>query len=367
MSELAINHVIVHELIKEANDTAKSPDLRESTLDKSNAIVQKMVDKMVSLYGTKNNTAQYGIFDTAPGKIFPEGFREYYNSDNGNEDGFIFLTKKTMTSLCDACTNINFATGGYILFIDYENSQNTRFLLIAMIKQKDAVAIKNLEPEALLQLDMDKIHQAARINFKKYMEYQEADAEVQEELTYLGFVAPTATQEVAGYFTTALGCQKGSTSKKATTNAIEGCVTFLEKKHVSVTDRRKLRYELADHFITKSGYTIKLSEIVELVRRYLVDNEEMSIDQQVEELVHVLNSEEYMIPTEFVPHRATAKKYKSLKLSSTGWDIQFNRNLVGVEESSEIQFKQSKKQLIFNNLSEEMIKQLTEETSRDEA
>jgi len=58
MNKLSINHVIVHELLKEAQkdfDHSKRYNLRDTELDKSNKIVQQLVDGVVELYGTRGN------------------------------------------------------------------------------------------------------------------------------------------------------------------------------------------------------------------------------------------------------------------------------------------------------------------------
>ncbi|HBC1461586.1 TPA: nucleoid-associated protein, partial [Escherichia coli] len=65
MSKVSIRHVIVHELLKESNkdfDHSKPYNLRDTELDKTNDIVKKLVDGVIDLYGSKGNSAHYGVF-----------------------------------------------------------------------------------------------------------------------------------------------------------------------------------------------------------------------------------------------------------------------------------------------------------------
>ncbi|UKL68503.1 nucleoid-associated protein, partial [Klebsiella pneumoniae] len=60
-----IKHVIVHELIKEAKkdfDFSNPYNLRETPLDNQNPVVIKLITEISSLYGSKGNSAHYGVF-----------------------------------------------------------------------------------------------------------------------------------------------------------------------------------------------------------------------------------------------------------------------------------------------------------------
>ncbi|XNM62437.1 hypothetical protein ACLK1T_30305 [Escherichia coli] len=68
MPNLKINHVIVHELLKEKDkdfDHSKRYNLRDSELDKTNAVVISLVEGVVALYGSKA-TQHITVYSKAP-------------------------------------------------------------------------------------------------------------------------------------------------------------------------------------------------------------------------------------------------------------------------------------------------------------
>ncbi|STS10362.1 Nucleoid-associated protein YejK [Ewingella americana] len=155
MSKLSIKHVIVHELIKEAQkdfDHSNRYNLRDTELDKSNAIVQKLVDGVVDLYGSRGNLAHHGVFKSDPtlcGPV-PDLFNTYRSVTPSNTVDFINISKQIMMQMYKEAKNQTWSSGGYVVFTDYE-SQGLRYLLVTMIKKKNGVTIsENLNPEEMI-------------------------------------------------------------------------------------------------------------------------------------------------------------------------------------------------------------------------
>ncbi|HDV1978527.1 TPA: nucleoid-associated protein, partial [Escherichia coli] len=158
MPNLKINHVIVHELLKEKDkdfDHSKRYNLRDSELDKTNAVVISLVEGVVALYGSKGNSAHYGVFKSAPkeqGPI-PVLFDQYHQTATSQSIDFINLTKKIMEQMYHSAKSQSWSSGGYIVFTDYI-SAGIRYFLVAMIKKTNGVTIsEKLEPEEMIHLE----------------------------------------------------------------------------------------------------------------------------------------------------------------------------------------------------------------------
>ncbi|MHA2729593.1 nucleoid-associated protein [Vibrio campbellii] len=185
--------------------------------------VVKLVSGVSDLYGKKNNAAQYGVFTSKKSSgTFPSKFDSFAKMSTRTEADFLSLSTDTMTELERMVTGNSPATGGYILFADYE-SDGTEFLLIAMLKDRAGMKITDdLKIEELDHIELNHLHQAARISLDKYIDYQSATAVQRQEMNYLSFVNPANNKTAAGYFITALGCSKGTALAEATRTVIKG-------------------------------------------------------------------------------------------------------------------------------------------------
>lgn len=98
MSDLAINHIIVHELKKEKN---VDPILneRDSVWNKENELVLELLSKLHLMYGKNDNRSQYGCFDKQTTSSFPPNAEDYILDDTRTDTSFISFTKFAMTLL----------------------------------------------------------------------------------------------------------------------------------------------------------------------------------------------------------------------------------------------------------------------------
>jgi len=206
---VTVNQAVVHALVKEQHKAIQPSIIQKELLEPSDENVVKLVSSIVQIYGSRNNSAHYGVFrqyGDGRGK-FPDQANSYISATSSTAEDFLELTKVAMDELYSRAENNSASSGGYMFFADYQ-SEAGRFLISAMIKKKEGLTLnEELKPELFLQLDLTKLHQAARINFSKYEEYLEASSEQREELVYLSFISPKVGVKVSGYFVTALGCK----------------------------------------------------------------------------------------------------------------------------------------------------------------
>lgn len=351
-----INFAVVHELIKDQHKDIQEPDIRKVVLDQGKPAVCKLILGAASIYGKKNNVAHYGIFSKKTDSGFPAKF-EAYSKIAITEKSFLEITHAAMAELQVAASDAPASSGGYILFVDYETAQG-RFLLVAMLKKRDGLRLnENLEPEELIELDLNSLYHAARINFGKYQEYTQANDEQRQELSYLSFLSQSAARAAAGYFVKALGCATGTASAAATKNLIQESVQFFRDRPNLHGNRLAFRDDLLRYLEKQKdiGEPVRLSEVEQIARQYFPAEVEGQADDLANELTSHLNSEAVGVPVEFPVNKSVLGKYTHVAYKADNWQIKFDRNALGEGVDAEIRFVEAEGRLVINNLSKEAV------------
>lgn len=359
MSKITIKHVIVHELIKEAQkdfNHSKPYNIRKSELDKTNDIVQKLVTGVVDMYGTKGNSAHYGIFITKDDKKgpIPALFHEYHKLTNSNSSKFIGLTTQIMKQMYDAAKSQPWSSGGYVVFSDYIAS-GFRYFLVTMIKKTNGVTIsENLEPEEMIHLELNNINQAAKINFRYYDDYQKASTEERTELSYLSFISKTTGQSAAAYFISALGCDKGTASAGATRKLPNEAKRFFKKHPEIATKADSFRNALIAYMEGQfnNGHSARLSDVEALATNKLNSLPDEKRDELVRGLMKHLNNEDVQIPTEFIINKTSLDKIRNVifKDPHSQYSFNFDKDLLGTNSDAKIYYDDEAGNLTFNKL-----------------
>lgn len=361
---ITIHRAVVHELIKEKNEEPQPLHYRPSLLPVDNESVKNVVAGVVNIYGRKNNSARYGVFrdDESYGNV-PNAFHDYSILDNVSDQDFMGLSKLVMQELFREATGVAFATGGHILFADYE-SDGVRFLLAAMIKQKAGFAFSDtLGVEDLEYIDLSKLHQAVKINFDRYESYQTADDVEKQEYTYLSFVSPQTSQSAAGYFIQAMGCKAGAPSAKATEAAVKESVSFFESREELKSYAPSLKKELHNYLEQKaaSGEPATLPDIEGIARRFFPTDSDEQADQYADEFVTHLNREESAIPPEFPVNKTKLKNMTHLVYKGDDLHLEFDKQDIGDDPNARVYFNGSK--LIIKDLPQDLIDKLNQQIS----
>lgn len=351
------NNVVIHELRKERHGQILPSNNREKVLIKAPLAVTSLVGNIIERYGKKHNTAQYGVFSEGEGRgTFPDHFQTYYDIQEKSNIDFMALSTHVMSALFESAQYESLATGGYIVVIDYEEGQN-RYILIAMIKKRPGITLSDdLTPEELMSLDLDRLNQAARINFSKLSEYLTAPDIEKAELNYLSFVSPAGNSAASGYFIKGLGCQKGTASASATKSLFKECKNFFK-------DTPELRNKCQDfmndleHYLEEKvelGQPVRLSEVDAIARNnFPVDIAERH-DEFSESFYEHMSDEEKEIPNEFSVSKSMLEKLVSIKYKTANWNIKFERASLGPTVDAEIYYDQQNGHLVFTQLDESL-------------
>lgn len=365
MTDITLNNVIVHELLKEAKkpiNPAKKVKFRDTTLDASNNIVMKLINEINELYGKKGNSAYYGVFKeelTERGPV-PDAIEHYISKAKPTEQNFIDLTVKIMNKLAGEAEKQLWASGGVIVFADYIRD-GINFFLVTMIKQKEGIRLSSkLEPELLEQLDLTKINQAARINFDKLLKYQNSSAIDKQDLSYLSFISTTSQQTASGYFILALGCDKGITSNNATKSLPNEVRKFFSKQNELKPHSRDFKNEVINYLEHQAQMHMpaKLSDIAAMAYKHMTYVDDNIRERLSNELINYLNSEDIRIPVEFNVSRSGLNQILNIKYKGDGYSFNFEKALLGTTGDADICYNAKSESLTFTKLPKDAIQHI---------
>lgn len=343
---MQLNHAVVHELVKDTGTLQAQVNLAATLLNAEDGVVLDLVRQTVGLIGQRENMAYYGVFRNDPASTHvPRIVTSYCMDADATSDDFLSLTNDCMTALRDRARSQSLATGGYLLFADYIRTD--RFLLAAMIKQRSGITMDGLVPTSIAELDLDKLHQVARVSVDRLNRYEEAAAE-QQDMTYVAFLSPRGSRQAAGYFVDALGCEPGTPAAAATRGVIVGAHDFFSHRESIRSEAYQVKTQLIELLGRKAdnGERVTLSEIVEIARRCFPPEEADSLGN---EFTQHLQSETHRVPPEFAVPRAAINRYTRFKYSSNQLKVDIDKAAVGHEDSSPIYFDQEHDRLVISH------------------
>lgn len=350
---ITLHHVIIHELVKEQHKPLQASNLRTETLPVDDPIVIKLVNGVAGIYGKKANSAQYGRFSETGKSEFPAIYKAYYELTSPKEEDFITLSQDTVTELENRLEGSSPSSGGYVLFADYDSGFG-RTLLIAMLKNRPGLRLSNsLKPEELEHIDLNSLHQAARVSSSKFKEHFEAEPEDKANLNYLSFVSPSGTQTTAGYFISALGCTKGTASAAATKAVLKEVPQFFrDTPGLDKADARKVKQDIVCYLqeCVEKQRSALLSNVDAIARKYFPTDEEGLADELSERLFARLNGEQNGVSVEFSVNKNEVGKALYYKYKSSNWNFEFKKSCVGVSADAEIEYDKINNMLTIHHL-----------------
>ena len=296
---MQIQEATIHQLIKLAQtsgDGSVQHQHRQNALP-IDAVLTTLCTDLLALYNTTVNS--YGTLGQDPTlHTFPLRLNEYTN-------GAIAFHAFTITALSlikKEMQDASFANGGYALFLRYQHD-NSDFLLVAMLKLKSGAGIDeqtlNLQPT--LNIDLSRLHEAARINLTKLATTTEP---------YLSFIKGKAKKsgDVTDYFRNALACENFTTSSHHTAQLIKAADAFVDAREDLATPEAKreervlMRRRLVECFANNS-----IEVVLPTLAAAIMPS---SPDDFVDFVRTGPQADQYQINDAFTPHKATYNKIR---------------------------------------------------------
>ncbi|MFM4647544.1 nucleoid-associated protein [Aeromonas bivalvium] len=354
---MKVSKIIIHLLKKEQESNVTEIVPGETLLSSTDENTIKLVDRLDKLYSRRGNAAIYGSFSDPSVNPFPVAVSKYV-SNEGVEREFISMSRVAMSQVEESASKISQATGGYIVFSHYEDDNDVEYILIASIKATSGLNIsKDLKIISVPEIDLSKIHQAARINVSAFklskpgVDEEEVDniEDENEDIEdnspyYLSFISPRTTDGVSGYFSRGLGCSDGVKPIKATKNTFK-----LVDKIMSHPELNEYRIDVVR---SVTDYLKAVKDDKTSVAS--IDGIENAIKRAIPINLHIhtgdifalANSEEFKIPEEFNVHSKKLDELTRISIKSRKWEVNFDKNMLGFTEKSEIWYNEDGNSLV---------------------
>jgi nucleoid-associated protein len=291
---MQVQAAIVHRIDKEQNTNDATPHPRQQELPIDDRLTA-LADQVRRIYDKTTNRGT-GRFDRDEDTFpFSRMLREFKDETRS----FVQLSHSTLTLISARMEEEVFATGGFVLFLDYTNLQR-EWLLVVMLKQAAMTAInpETLEIEESRALDVDHMHEAARVDVTKWLDGEEP---------YLTFAKRRVGRaDVTRYFRNALGCTDYTEAKANTNYLIEAYEHYALDQGWTKEQKQYARERLHSEFVEKNRARepIRLQGV-----SALINHDEPAA---FAEFVRV-HDEIYPISDEFPPHPDTYRRLKRLR------------------------------------------------------
>ncbi|MBV7598961.1 nucleoid-associated protein [Aeromonas sp. sia0103] len=358
---MKVNKIIIHNLKKEQESNATEVIPGGTLLSSSDENTIKLVDRLDKLYSRRGNAAVYGSFSDSGVNAFPSAVSRYV-SDESIDKEFISMSLVAMSQVEVLASKIPQATGGYIVFSHYEDDNEIEYILIASIKATSGLNISSdLKIISVPEIDLSKIHQAARINVSAFKnskssvddiegrdvddnEDEDEDEEEDSAPPYLSFISPRTTDGVSGYFSRGLGCSDGVKPIKATKNTfklVEKIMSHPELKDYRVDVVRSVTDYLKAVKDDKTSVA-SIDGIENAIKRAIP----IKLHEYTGDIFALANSEEFKIPEEFNVHSKKLDELTRISIKSRKWEVNFDKNMLGFTEKSEIWYNEDGNSLV---------------------
>jgi len=360
-----LKFAIIHSLDKEANSNVATVRLAQAKLDIASVTVVSLAEQLSKLVGKDGSSVFWGQFgnDNRQGK-FPSAVRSL--AEEETLDAFVTASHVAMSELQRKAKEENFATGGYVCFLVYA-SQASTFLLVAMIKERGALTLTaDLVPTEIKEIDLSKLHQAARVNLDRYSQAlqigeaansataAEDDGETLEK-TYLCFINRKSQKaDVASYFVEALGCEKGVSSGRTTKALIHAVRAFVRTNSETKDLAKIVRRAVIDYLHAQpDGSTITIASVVNVVRHSLGPE----LASSAEGLAEYLQGDDIQIPAEFSVSASALDAMTRIRATTALWNLSFDDAALGLQDS-EIVYNPDAHTLLFTKLPNDTVRRV---------
>lgn len=204
-----IENIIIHEVRKEEQSVAELILRKEKNAIDDHA--QDLSGQLENLF--RKTGLNTGRFTTPENKDDPKPHFVSLLESNFNEDLFANFvdfskaaTKEFMRKLNESSTS----KGGYLWFNHYKHSEQ-HFLSIVLLRKKNGLSLSSdLALDGVEQLDLDKLHMAARINISSWL----SDSSDR----YIAFRIGQGAKGVTEYFSKFIGCEEYTSAQADTQN-----------------------------------------------------------------------------------------------------------------------------------------------------
>lgn len=320
---MPIHNIVVHKLQKD-RQTESVLALAESVLPNDSS-ADTLMQQIKKIYNGKSSKA-WGVFqDNQTTYPFSRLLQSYLSDDD-----FLEFSLQSMHLLKSKIDNQRLATGGYLLFVHYDD-----YLMIVMLDDVDGTMITDdLQIQETTHLDMSKLHLAARVGIETW----EAD----EDRKYLSLIKGTNKRDYALYFQDFIGCDEFSEPKEQTRTLIRIVNDYCHEHELDSHETKRVKKGVFDFCDTKrkAKEAVELSELANAV-----------FSSEPEVFLEHCRRDEYTLSDSFELDNKELKRLTYISVKGTGFSLSFNVELLG----ETVHYDQETKSLQFESLPDDVI------------
>jgi nucleoid-associated protein len=341
---MQVREAILHRISKEKNTTGadSATTQKRPTRLAADKRLERTVEDILKIYG--KSTSGYGTFNTNETVYrFPVLLKGYVTA---GED-FIAFTNEATDLIAAKMGDEPFSTGGYALFLRYTN-QGQDWMLVAMLKLKPGTGVneQTLELSDTLSLDIDHLHEAARVDLGKWQAGTQP---------YLSFIKKRQSgAEVSRYFREALGCTEYTDSKHHTAQMRDAFDAYSADNSWTQEQKRAARQRIYDYCDAKekAGESVNLSALSALID-----------DQNPGAFSEYVRDNDFEVGETFKPHKATYTRFK--RISRTFGSVKVSFDVQDLLNGG-VDFDEDNACLVINNLPQELIDEIKKHKATDD-
>lgn len=346
-SDFTLNRIIMHKINKSGkageHGTTK---INEKLLNVGSSDILQFAET-ISISYQKRTAKEYGKFKESPVPTYQTALDKYLGEDT--DDSFLEFTKDATNHLKDEM-NRTTATGGYLIFADYQVKD--RFVMAVLLNNKAGFTVN--EEELLItmikELNIDQIAMAGFMNISIY-------SGVDKNRRYMSFMR--GKKDISEYFVNFMGANEDKETAKDTTKLfVKTLNDYLQIKEYDTTHKTR-EEQISSKQMDIYNYCVN--------KKTIRDN-----SFTIEEVSHLLDPLEPKNFFEYVNgldieldntiesiDKNQINKLKVFKYDGKGIRITFNRELY---DRKEVYLSKNKQELIIKINDE--LKQVIEEELR---
>lgn len=355
---MQLQHLAIRELVKDSEDSPARISERGGKIPVTDPMASQLFETLHSAF-SRRSSLTHGSFnhENEEGYPFIAAFESFIAADYSS-DNFMQLSDKSMAQLAAALNNpsAHTANGGYVLFALYA-SDRYEFLLIALVRDKASIVFdSDLKPTEVMEVNLDQLHQAARINISNFRKKQDS---------YLSFIGSKEKGEITHYFSTAFGCTDVTPSRKSTGELIRATRDFCNQH--GMTEHKDAVVEDVVSYLERQRSdkeSANLNDVQNLFDAYIPPEQAETVAGTFGEFA---NKGPYNVSQEFQPHTSTINRFAKVKAKSDNWNIDLTKRSLGIINSGkDVEFDEENGRLIINRLPSKAVNDIKAALSSEE-
>ncbi len=300
---------VLHKITKPQNQTSIVTIKPKLTLfDTSDKAVTNLLTGSVGAF-RRTSSKGYAVFQSND-FVFPLS-RELGKYIDGTLD-FMDFSLKAMDLLKVQMSKEAFATGGYILFCHYRLNQ-TNFILIMQLKIKPGTGIddKTLDVMENINLDIDNLHEAARINIESWKK---------NEGKYISFVKKASNAQPTKYFRDFIGCDEFEDAKEQTKELVLAIESYCKNLKLTQEEENTIKEKVFNYCEEKKkeGQQVSLQALATRIN-----------EQDPQAFIKYIDDTGLTVADAFDPIKDAYKHLRRIGGKDKDLTINFSRSLLG--------------------------------------